>query len=64
MDRPISERRRLLAFLTFAALAAPAVALVGCTSGAGTRPPSFRTGGGNRGGERGNGGGGRGGMGS
>jgi hypothetical protein len=65
MDRPISERRRLLTLLAFATLAVPAVALAGCASGGGTRPPNFRTGGGNRGGEKGGGsGGGPGGTGS
>ena len=64
MDRPISERRRLLALLSFAALAVPAMALAGCASGGGARPPNFRTGGGNRGGEKGGGGGGPGGKGS
>lgn len=58
MDRPISERRRVLTLLAFAALAVPAVALAGCASGGGTRPPNFRTGGGNRGGEKGGGSGG------
>jgi hypothetical protein len=56
MDRPLSERRRLLALLAFAAFAAPAVVLAGCAS-RGTRPPKFRTGGGNRSGDKGNGGG-------
>lgn len=65
MDRPMSERRRILTLLTFAALAVPAAALAGCASGGGTRPPDFRTGGGNRGGEKGGGsGGGPGGKGS
>ena len=63
MDRPMSERRRLLTLLTFAALAVPAVALAGCASG-GTQPPRSRSGGGNRGGEKGNGRGGPGGAGS
>ena len=41
MDRPLSERRRLLTLLTFAALAVPAAALAGCASG-GTQPPPDR----------------------
>ncbi len=65
MDRPMSERRRILTMLSFVALAGPAIALAGCASGGGTRPPNFRTGGGNRGGEKGGGGnGGPGGAGS
>lgn len=63
MDRPMSERRRLLTLLTFAALAVPAVALAGCASG-GTHPPRSRSGGGNRGGEKSGGNGGPGGAGS
>lgn len=64
MDRPISERRRILTLLTFAALVVPAVVLAGCATGGGTRPPNFRTGGGNRGGEKGGRGGGFGGGGN
>jgi len=62
MDRPMSERRRILILLTFAALAVPAVAVAGCASD--TRPPRSRSGGGNRGGEKSGGSGGPGSAGS
>ena len=64
MDHGIVDRRRLLQWIALGSLSLPAVTLAGCASAGGSaRPPNFRTGGGNRGGERGNGGGGSGGMG-
>jgi hypothetical protein len=64
MDKKIVDRRRLLQWMALGSLTGPAIAIAGCTSGGGTRPPNFRTGGGNRGGEKGGGRGGPGGAGS
>ena len=64
MDNGIVDRRRLLQWIALGSLSVPAGTLAGCVSGGGTRPPNFRTGGGNRGGEKGGGRGGPGGAGS
>jgi hypothetical protein len=58
MDKGIVDRRRLLNWLALGSLAVPAMTLAACASGGGTRPPNFRTGGGNRGGEKSGGNGG------
>jgi hypothetical protein len=57
MDQKFVERRRLLQWFALGSLAAPVAALAGCAARGGTRPPDFRTGGGNRGGEKSKGGG-------
>lgn len=65
MTSRIFQRRRLLQGLALVPLAMSAATLAACATGAGgQRPPDFRSGGGNRGGERSNGRGGAGAKGS
>ena len=64
LNNRLYDRRRFLQMISLASLAAPAAALGACAGAGATRPPRFRQGGGNRGGEKSGGRGGPGGAGS